>query len=121
MHQVAIAAKETAVQVLYAGRWSGEKMNAAHNARVIREAIYWARFEGSRIIVNEKVVWSGVEFQAGSNIGDTLIDESWKKDGEKFVQFLNSLPSGTRVEIRSYRTLEGDKGVWNYVKAYTLL
>lgn len=122
MQQTAFqASSASGVQVLYQGRLSENKMNEAHNARVIREAIYWARFEGDRIIADGKTIWAGMGNRAGCYIADQLISEKWAKSGERFEKKLRALPAGTRIEIRTFRNRDRCSGTWSYVKAYTLL
>lgn len=91
-----------------------EAQRRAYNARAVKHAIYWAQ-EGDRILLDGKVAWNGY------SRGDHSPEEIWKLKGETLLQALVQLPSGTHIEIQTYRAANGAEGYWSFVKSFTLL
>lgn len=88
---------------------------AAHNARLIKEAIYWARTEGDRVIAAGTTIWKGIP---GGHPFDSRIEVMWAESGAEFERVLRALPSGTHIEIQTYRARHN---AWGYIKSFTLL
>jgi hypothetical protein len=96
-----------------------ESQRRAYNARAVKHAIYWAQ-EGDRILLDGNVVWNGY------SRGDYTPEEIWKLRGENLLQTLVGLPSGTHIEIQTYRAnsepgANTPPGYWSFVRSFTLL
>lgn len=90
----------------------------ALNRLTAKEVIYWARFEGAQIRIDNQTVYSGADFPTDTNSADTSLAEIWKALGTRFIErILDALSrSGSLISIFAYKG-----GRWTNVKAIPLL
>lgn len=89
------------------------------NQEIIRQAIYFAREEGDRVVVDGKTVWGGLGNRSGlHDYAQVAVNEKWEKSGARFEKKLRALPSGANVEIHSFRNITRDRGRWIQIKKF---
>jgi hypothetical protein len=89
----------------------------AANSLAVKEAVYWARFEGAQIRIDGQTVYQGATFPTDSNSADSFLAEIWKAWGEPFIERIGALVSpGSIISILAYK---GDN--WAPVKSLPLL
>jgi len=86
-----------------------------YNIQATKEAVYWARYEGDRIVVNGNTVWLGILSNAGE---DKALEEVWSREGDKLIETLKDLPRGTVIEVKTYRP--DRRPSWIPLKSFTL-
>lgn len=89
----------------------------AINSLLLKEVVYWARFEGAQIRIDGQTVYRGAEFATDTNGADSSLAEIWRAWGESFLERLNVLLTQARdISIFAYR---GDR--WAFTKSLPVL
>jgi hypothetical protein len=91
----------------------------ALNRQTAKEVIYWARFEGAQIRIDDNTVYCGADFPTDTNSADTSLAEIWKAWGERFIERIKLALSNSGGSLISILTYRGNR--WSTVKAYPLL
>lgn len=80
-----------------------------------------ARYDGFRIAINGKVVWSGLGNRAGlHDYARTVLSDKWDKSGKGFEKKLEALKKGDVVELYMYQSITRDRGRWQRNRKITL-
>lgn len=92
-----------------------DKTDLDYNTQAVKEAVYWARYEGDRILIDGNTVWLGLLPGSGE---DRTLEDTWNRDGERLLRMLEDLPRGTLIEVKTYRP--GGSPRWALLKSFTL-
>jgi hypothetical protein len=99
-----------------------EKERQAHNAKVLKEIVYWAKDEGDRIVADGKNLWPGLGNRSGlyEPTISSILQEKWERSGARLEKKLAALPPGTRIHIKTFRNDDRNRGFWLVAKTLTL-
>jgi len=93
--------------------WYGAAVNAAKNG----DRVVFVPAAGGK----PSTIWGGVGNRSGlHSFVYELLDEKWKKSGERFKKKLESLPDG-KIEIHYFRNTTRDRGRWVKETTYRII
>lgn len=80
----------------------------------------WPSFTKSQLTDGKAItLWAGLGNRAGLyGFTQELLQEKWQKSGKSLLAKLKSLPKGTEVEVRRFRSITRERGRW--VRAFTI-
>jgi len=77
-----------------------------------QEILDWAE-EGNRVTVAGKNIWAGLGSRAGlHSYADEVIDDKWRKSGDRFIKKVMNMPAGTEVELKRFQSSSRGRGNW---------
>jgi len=77
-----------------------------------QEILDWAE-EGNRVTVAGKNIWTGLGSRSGlHSYADEVIDDKWRKSGDRFTKKVMNMPAGTEVELKRFQSSSRGKGNW---------
>jgi hypothetical protein len=77
-----------------------------------QEILQWAE-EGERVTVAGKNIWAGLGSRSGlHSYADEVVDDKWRKSGDRFTKKVMNLPAGTEVELKRFQSSSRGKGNW---------
>jgi hypothetical protein len=77
-----------------------------------QEILDWAE-EGNRVTVAGKNIWPGLGSRAGlHSYADEVIDDKWRKSGDRFTKKVMNMPAGTEVELKRFQSTSRGRGNW---------
>jgi hypothetical protein len=77
-----------------------------------QEILQWAE-EGERVTVAGKNIWAGLGSRSGlHSYADKVVDDKWRKSGDRFTKKVMNMPAGTEVELKRFQSSSRGKGNW---------
>ena len=102
------------------GRTPHEGSIEMETESIVQQILSHARY-GYRVVIDGKVVWSGLGNRAGlHSFAGVVIAEKWGKSGGNFAKKISSLPAGTQVELHDYYNKTRDRGTWKVQRTVTI-
>lgn len=87
------------------------------NSQTLKEVVYWARFEGAQIRIDGETLYQGADFATDTNGADSSLAEIWAAWGERFLERLQAVLTGSKEFV----ILAYNGAGWSPVKSLPVL